>query len=336
MTLYSKTYTRENCLMAFQMWEEQFRLVTEKFGIPFPFTMFDAHNGVVSVYADASAWDSFATIIGEKSNADPKFVPATMAWYSEHLDKIEKIWHAKKLSSRKALIDLFDLAVWTWVGLSVSYVLPGLKGVSKKDQDLGMALRQRSADFLELTDHVMQDTLYDLYPKLGVLAKYITIEELKNNKLPSLAILKKRAKHYIYFGFKLYVDKDVFALAKKNGIEIEKDKIPTDIKELSGQIAMKGKVSGRVRILFQKSDIPSLKTGEILVTAMTTPDYLPAMHKAAAFITDEGGITCHAAIVAREIGKPCIIGTKIATQVLKTGDMVEVDANHGTVKIIKK
>ena len=62
---------------------------------------------------------------------------------------------------------------------------------------------------------------------------------------------------------------------------------------------------------------------------------MPAMEKAAAFVTDEGGITCHAAIVAREMKKPCIIGTKIATKVLKDGDLVEVDAEKGIVRILK-
>jgi pyruvate,water dikinase len=68
---------------------------------------------------------------------------------------------------------------------------------------------------------------------------------------------------------------------------------------------------------------------------MTTPDFVPAMRKAVAIITDEGGITCHAAIVSRELGKPCIIGTKIATKALKDGDVVEVDADNGVVRIIK-
>jgi pyruvate,water dikinase len=75
-----------------------------------------------------------------------------------------------------------------------------------------------------------------------------------------------------------------------------------------------------------------VQKGDILVTSMTTPDYVPAMERAAAFITDEGGLSCHAAIVAREMKKPCIIGTKIATKVLKDGDIVEVDANQGIVK----
>ena len=75
--------------------------------------------------------------------------------------------------------------------------------------------------------------------------------------------------------------------------------------------------------------------GDILVSPMTTPNFLPAMKKAAAFVTDEGGIMCHAAIVAREMKKPCVIGTKFATQIFKDGDMVEVDANTGIITIIK-
>ena len=65
---------------------------------------------------------------------------------------------------------------------------------------------------------------------------------------------------------------------------------------------------------------------------MTRPEYLPLMEKAAAFITDAGGVLSHAAIVAREMKKPCIIGTKIATKILKDGDLVEVDAERGTIR----
>lgn len=65
------------------------------------------------------------------------------------------------------------------------------------------------------------------------------------------------------------------------------------------------------------------------------PPLVPAMNRAAAIITNTGGITCHAAIVSREMKKPCIIGTKIATRVLKDGDLVEVDADKGVVRIIK-
>ena len=68
---------------------------------------------------------------------------------------------------------------------------------------------------------------------------------------------------------------------------------------------------------------------------MTRPEYIGAMRKAAGFITDEGGITCHAAIISREMRKPCVIGTKNATKILKDGDLVQVDAVHGVVRILE-
>jgi len=97
---------------------------------------------------------------------------------------------------------------------------------------------------------------------------------------------------------------------------------------------MTGKARGKVRIVLEYADMERFQDGEILVASMTVPDFLPAMNKASAFVTNEGGITCHAAIVAREMKKPCIIGTKIATKVFKDGDMVEVDANTGVVRKI--
>ena len=100
-------------------------------------------------------------------------------------------------------------------------------------------------------------------------------------------------------------------------------------------VAQLGKVRGSVKVVNNISEAVKVKPGNILVTYMTSPDFLPAMKKAAAFVTDEGGLTCHAAIIAREMKKPCIIGTKIATRVLKDGDLVEVDADKGVVRLIK-
>jgi pyruvate,water dikinase len=83
-------------------------------------------------------------------------------------------------------------------------------------------------------------------------------------------------------------------------------------------------------------DFPKMQTGDVLVSTMTTPDFVVLMHKAGAIVTDIGGLLCHAAIVSREINKPCVIGTKFATQILKDGDMVEVDADKGVVRILEK
>ena len=91
---------------------------------------------------------------------------------------------------------------------------------------------------------------------------------------------------------------------------------------LSGQIACKGVVNGVVRVIFDPHEDKGFQQGDILVTSMTRPEFVSIMKKAGAVVTNEGGITCHAAIVSRELGIPCIIGTKIATQVLKDGDLV--------------
>jgi phosphohistidine swiveling domain-containing protein len=108
------------------------------------------------------------------------------------------------------------------------------------------------------------------------------------------------------------------------------------VKEIKGVVANKGRYQGIAKIITNiKKDGHKLKKGDVLVTSMTRPEYLPLMKKAGAFVTDEGGITSHASIVAREMNKPCIIGTRIATKVLKDGDIVEVDANKGIIKILK-
>jgi len=114
-----------------------------------------------------------------------------------------------------------------------------------------------------------------------------------------------------------------------------KDNINSLKKELKGMIACKGKVQGTVRVINNVGDINKVDLGDIIVATETQPSYIMAMKKAVAFITDNGGITSHAAIIAREMQKPCIIGTKIATKVLKDGDIVEVDAEVGVVRIIK-
>lgn len=105
---------------------------------------------------------------------------------------------------------------------------------------------------------------------------------------------------------------------------------------LKGQTGHPGLVRGRVRLIHHITHLKQLESGEILVTAATNPAFIIAMKKAAAIVTDEGGLTCHAAIISREMGKPCVVGTKYATQFFRTGDLVEVNATKGIVKKLGK
>ena len=101
---------------------------------------------------------------------------------------------------------------------------------------------------------------------------------------------------------------------------------------LKGTPACRGQACGTVRIVKTVNDLQKVQPGDVLIAPMTTPDFLPAMQRASAFVTDEGGMTCHAAIVARERNKPCVIGTKNATRFFKDGDRVEVDGTGGFVQ----
>lgn len=114
------------------------------------------------------------------------------------------------------------------------------------------------------------------------------------------------------------------------------EKVSKIVDSFSGLVIYGNKnlIRGRVFVIRKYNDLRIFTKNSILVAAMTSPDYIQAIKKSTAIITDTGGITCHAAIVARELKKTCIVGTKIATRILKTGDLVEVDANKGLIKKI--
>ena len=157
-----------------------------------------------------------------------------------------------------------------------------------------------------------------------LVGKKIDRKEIEERKKATLVLVTKR-------GTKMLTGEAAIDYREK---ELRQD--PGNISEFKGTGVTKGKVSARVKVCNGVDDaFKKVKRGDILVTGMTLPDYVPVMKIASAVITNEGGITCHAAIVCRELGLPCIVGTKIATQVLHDGDLVEVDADKGIVKILK-
>lgn len=102
--------------------------------------------------------------------------------------------------------------------------------------------------------------------------------------------------------------------------------------QLYGSSACLGKAIGKAKIVLRQSDFGKFEEGDVLITGMTRPEFAPLMKKAIAIVCDEGGITSHAAIVAREMGKPCVIGTQVATKTFHDGETIEVNANHGIIK----
>ena len=112
------------------------------------------------------------------------------------------------------------------------------------------------------------------------------------------------------------------------------DEVASGVKEWRGTPASPGKGRGRVSVVNVLADAPKMRQGDVLVSVATTPDLVPAMKKAVAIVTSEGGVTCHAAIVSRELGVPCVVGVRNIHKMLRDGDEVEVDASNGVVKLI--
>ena len=169
--------------------------------------------------------------------------------------------------------------------------------------------------------------------------KYLTQEEIEevlvNNKDFS-NVVKQRMEYCVAITeegkTKVYQGNEAKEIISNHIIN---EKIDTDAKEIKGMVAYSGKVTGIAKIVLTTKDISKIKEGEVLVSSATNPDLILAMKKASAFVTDFGGVISHAAIVSREMKKPCVVGTKIATKVIKDGDLIEVDANSGIVKILK-
>jgi len=124
--------------------------------------------------------------------------------------------------------------------------------------------------------------------------------------------------------------------APKMGERLNEAMMPVRISgdDIAGQIGCRGVAQGVVRLVNEDGRDADFPEGAVLVCSMTTPELVPLMQKACAIVTDNGGILSHAAIVARELKKPCIVGTRDATQKLRDGTLVRVDADKGIVEII--
>ena len=136
---------------------------------------------------------------------------------------------------------------------------------------------------------------------------------------------------------KIFKGKDIKLLKQKVNdycLSFVKEKMQ-NANVISGTSVNGGIVKGKAKIIKTMKDLDKIHTGDILIADMTSPDYVTVFNKVAAFVTDEGGLTCHAAIVSKEFNVPCIVGTQFATQILKDNTFIEVDANNGIITILQ-
>ncbi len=176
----------------------------------------------------------------------------------------------------------------------------------------------------------IQKQLHDAFVEKEVLYPFELKELIK--------MAKKIEDHYdfpqdIEYAFEqgsLYIVQSRPITTLNKNVEQSEEKISGKL-ILDGLAASHGIASGKVKIVRDLSELYKIQTGDVLVTKMTNPDMVVSMQKATAIVTDEGGATCHAAIVSRELGIPCVVGTKQATSILKEGQLITVDGSNGKV-----
>ncbi len=257
--------------------------------------------------------------------------PSTIKNPLEHLHKIKKI--------SKQIYPMYTLSVFI-PGYWRELFFKKHGEDAQKVIDRLYKSREKSEGIFKLTDLFLRQWLGPFLQKLGIPSKHfvvLSIEEIENLIAGSGSLdkdqLEKLHKGYVFINGEIIPTENQVEYLSSIGITID-EKIPKNNEDnLSGTVACLGpKIIGKVTTLFNANEVESFPIDGIMVTHMTSPEYIPAMKRAKAIITDEGGLTCHAAIVSRELDIPCIIGTKIATKVFKDGDLVEVDANKGIIK----
>lgn len=204
--------------------------------------------------------------------------------------------------------------------------------------DVIFRIHDHRKEYMTISVHYVELFLRELSRRTKIpieFMRFIRVEEAPN--VASLKEeLKERRRKSIYFT----LPEGIFVFTGKKAddyiSELNKQREIQETNIIRGNCASKGKVTGIVKVCRGEKEISKMKEGNILVACMTQPEFVSAMKKAKAIVTDEGGLVCHAAIVSRELGIPCVIGTKIATKVLKDGMEVEVNADKGIVKILKK
>ena len=190
----------------------------------------------------------------------------------------------------------------------------------------------QSSLFREIADRMKLDL-----HQLSYAQEKDIVNFLDNGVVLDDKVINQRKKGFVvYFNSRKEIicasGEDIKNALKKLGFNKEEE----NFESIKGMSASKGTAQGRVVIVKGVKDLPNINKGDVLVAVTTHPDYVPAMQKAVAIVTDEGGVTSHAAIVSREFGIPCIVGTKTATKTLNDGDYVEVDGSNGMIKILKK
>src|SRR3989338_2406567 len=358
MTLYQKTMTPDYPLVIVEVWNSAFQdMLPDLCEFEWPKPLFIFRNGAVESHRATNQFHQQLPLKIAAWLKDPeqrKKFSLSLDIYEEVVQKIKK-YEVKQVSTKDAVAainSLLQLNLDGVTGLIAAYWAGEWNKqaiVEHKPPIIETALAER-IDFLRNKDTLVDD-IADIIRKYFIiiaqnehidaeLIKFFLRSELAalaSQKAQDITRMKERSVGYIYFDKTLFPLGQLQTFLKEHKIQLsESDEVQHHHDVLHGTISNTGTAKGPAKVIFNREQLPKMQKGDILVAPMTTPWYIPAMEKAAAFVTDEGGMLSHAAIISREMKKPCIVGTKVATKVFKDGDLIDVDADNGVVRNISK
>ncbi|MCX6762863.1 MAG: PEP-utilizing enzyme [Candidatus Moranbacteria bacterium] len=296
-------------------------------------------------YKPEKATTIYYNFTDPKQNLLPllKCLEKNLRWFSDQKEIFDRNCNDIRLlignkSEDYEQISFLIKEIWPMIAVANIFGSTDVYEVKQKLRNICIKIREESDDVLHpalsLLSADIRKKIAREFPKLADFAPYILISELVNKNTPDKNNLLKRSRGYIFHRGSLYFNADNYK--KNNKIRLfQGNETPAKGDLIRGQSASRGRVKGKAKIVFELIDLQKIKKGDILVAPMTTPDMIVALNIAIAIVTDEGGITSHAAIISRELKKTCVIGTKIATKLIKDGDIIEVDGNNGLVRILK-
>lgn len=362
MKVLQKALERPASLPALIDWDIGMRdEIKKRLGFGFSSIVFVLQNGALKGYRDMAGLVEFLKgLFFHKQRVVEKLLKEFRVDYQiveSLVEQSKRLLITKNLNRRRIIKLIGDFSYYyrrLWPPVIFSYWLPHyldgsilrksdkarfnriVQARHKKDKEYVYALQ-----FFDNVFALIKKLLPNVKCSLDLCTPLELKQILKSQNCPSLLAEKIRWRKkgcLIFNGRVVPVRKssEISQFLHKYKLKLEKEKPVPKTKILSGVVACKGRVVGRARLLFSKKDMERVKLGEIIISPMTTPYFNSALKKAGAIVTDEGGITCHAAIMARELGIPCVIGTRNATKIVKNGDKINVDADIGKVIISER